>query len=176
MLASVCKNTITSVIVSGFGMSPSAGYQFGLVTGPPFPQSVLHFCSFISFRQGEFWDRVFDCGMEMPFFHLMPCILLEVDSTSSLSPLLRISSKVPPSESWVSFIFHVSGTFWRVSTLLSSVDSNLCILWFYGLYQLFSEYIPCMCFWVWVTSLRMILICSIHLPAKLRMSLFLIAE
>ena len=73
MLASVCKNTITSVIVSGFGMSPSAGYQFGLVTGPPFPQSVLHFCSFISFRQGEFWNTVFDCGMATPFLHLMPC-------------------------------------------------------------------------------------------------------
>ena len=78
MLSSVCKHTITSVIVSGFGMSPSAVYQFGLVTGSPFAQSFLHFYSFISFRQREFWDTVFDCGMATPFFHLMPCMLLEV--------------------------------------------------------------------------------------------------
>jgi hypothetical protein len=37
--------------------------------------------------------------------------LLEVDSTSSLSPLMGISSKVPPSESWVSHTSQVSGTF-----------------------------------------------------------------
>ena len=59
-------------------MSPSAVYQFGLVTGSPFAQSFLHFYSFISFRQREFWNTVFDCGMATPFFHLMPCMLLEV--------------------------------------------------------------------------------------------------
>ena len=40
---------------------------------------------------------------------------------------------------------------------------------------LISEYMPCMSFWVWVTSLRMIFTSSIHLPSKFRMSSFLIA-
>ena len=40
---------------------------------------------------------------------------------------------------------------------------------------LISEYMPCMSFWVWVTSLRMIFTSSIHFPSKLRMSSFLIA-
>jgi len=35
-----------------------------------------------------------------------------------------------------------------------------------------SKYIPCMSFWIWVTSLRMIFSSSIHLPAKSMMSLF----
>jgi hypothetical protein len=42
------------------------------------------------------------------------------------------------------------------------------------MYPLTSEDIPCMFFWIWVTSLRMIFSSSIYLPAKLRRSSFLI--
>ena len=35
-----------------------------------------------------------------------------------------------------------------------------------------SEYIPCLSFWVWVTSLRMFFSSSIHLPANFKMSFF----
>jgi hypothetical protein len=45
-----------------------------------------------------------------------------------------------------------------------------------GEHPLISEYTPCMSFWVWVTSLRMIFSSSINLPAELRMPSFLIAD
>jgi hypothetical protein len=44
--------------------------------------------------------RVFDCGIATPIHPLaaLSVFLLEVDSTSVLSSLLDISSKVPPFE------------------------------------------------------------------------------
>jgi hypothetical protein len=50
-------------------------------------------------------------------FNLYPVFLLEVDSTGSFSPLLSISSKVPPFEFWESLTSQVSGTFYRVPLL-----------------------------------------------------------
>jgi len=44
--------------VSGLGAFPWDGSQVGPVTGPPFPQSLLHFCACSSFRQEQFWVRV----------------------------------------------------------------------------------------------------------------------
>ena len=55
------------------GASPS-GSPVGLVTEPPFPQSLLHFCPYSSFRQEQFWVRVFDCGMATPSLTLMLCL------------------------------------------------------------------------------------------------------
>ena len=59
-----CGLSIASVIVSGLGASPYAGSQFGPVAGPLFCQDLLHFCLFSSFRQRQFWVRVFDCGWQ----------------------------------------------------------------------------------------------------------------
>jgi hypothetical protein len=46
----------------------------------------------------------------------------------------------------------------------------------FALHQLTNEYTPCMSFGVGINSLRMMFSSSIHLPAKLRMCSFLIAE
>jgi hypothetical protein len=54
-LAPICMHTIAKVIVSGLGASPWDGSQVGLVTGPPFPQSLLKFCPCSSFWQVQFW-------------------------------------------------------------------------------------------------------------------------
>ena len=43
-------------------------------------------------------------------------------------------------------------------------------------FPLLSEYIPCVSFWVWVTSLGMIFSSFIHLPAQFLLYLFLITE
>ena len=56
-----------------------------------------------------------------------------------------------------------------------SVDYSMYSLYFW-LISLISECTPCMSFGVCVTSLRMIFSSSIHLPAKVMMSSFLIAE
>jgi hypothetical protein len=39
-----------------------------------FPLSLLQFCPCSSFRQEQFWVRVFDCGMGTPSLHLKPCL------------------------------------------------------------------------------------------------------
>jgi hypothetical protein len=69
----VCKHTIVSVIVSGRGASPWAGFQFGLVTEPSFPHSLLLFVPAVLLDWNNF-GSVFDCGMGTPSLHLMPCI------------------------------------------------------------------------------------------------------
>jgi hypothetical protein len=98
-----CKCSITSVIVSGLGVSPWAGSHFGPVTGPSFPQAPLHFHPCNSFRH-EFFQRC-DCGMAIPSLTWCPVFLLEVGSISSFSLLwafhlrfLRLSpeSLLPP--------------------------------------------------------------------------------
>ena len=35
------------------------------VTGWPFLQSLLHFCSYISFRQEQFWVKYFEDGVAL---------------------------------------------------------------------------------------------------------------
>jgi hypothetical protein len=72
--APVCKHTIASVIVSGLGAYRWDRSQVGTVTGPPFPQSHLHFCPCCSSWQEQFWVRGFDCGMITPSLHLIPCL------------------------------------------------------------------------------------------------------
>jgi hypothetical protein len=52
-----------------------------------------------------------DCAMATPSLIWCPVFLLEVGSISSLSPLLGISSKVPPFESWDTLTSQVSGAF-----------------------------------------------------------------
>lgn len=52
--------------------------QDGELSAPPAPRMPVGY---------------YDCGMATPVLHLMPCPL-EVDSTSYLSPLLGISSKI----------------------------------------------------------------------------------
>jgi hypothetical protein len=60
--------------------------HFGLVTGPSFPQALFHFYPCISFRQEQLWVKVLTVGLQsIPTW--CPNFLLEVDSTSSLSPL-----------------------------------------------------------------------------------------
>jgi hypothetical protein len=81
--------------MSHLGASPWDGSQFGLVSRSPFPQSLLYCCPYSSFRNEQFWVRVFDCGSATQPFTWSPVFLLEVDSMSSLSPVLGILSKVP---------------------------------------------------------------------------------
>ena len=72
-LASICKYTTASVIVSGLG-----GLSLNLI-----PVCTCHWTSFLLgsspffslqfFRQEQFWVRDFDCGMALVSLHLMPC-------------------------------------------------------------------------------------------------------
>ena len=68
------------------GPSPWAGSHFGPVSGPSFPQALLHFHSCSSFRQEQLWVRVYS-GMVTPYLIWCPVFLLEVGSISSLSLL-----------------------------------------------------------------------------------------
>ena len=62
--APVCKHTAASVILSGLEMDPELGFALSLY-------SVFNLCN--SFRQEQFWVRIFDCGMATSSLHLMPC-------------------------------------------------------------------------------------------------------
>ena len=77
-----------------------------------FPRAVLHFQSCSSSRQEKLQVRVLTVAT--PSLTGCPVILLEIGSTSSLSPLQSISSMVPPFEVWESLISQVYATFWRV--------------------------------------------------------------
>ena len=106
------EHSIASVILSGLGTFPWAGSHFGPVTEPYFPQDPFHFHPCNSFRLEELWVRDESVGWKPP--PSLDVFLLEVGSISSLSLLSRISSKVPPFESWNSFTSQVSGVFWGV--------------------------------------------------------------
>jgi hypothetical protein len=95
-------------VVSVLGASPWAGSKFGPATEPLFLQSVLHFCPCSSFRQGRSGSEFLIVGWQPHPSTWCPAFLLEVDSISSLSPLLGISFKVPPFEFWESFTSQVS--------------------------------------------------------------------
>ena len=54
------------------GMDPKLGLS--LVTGCPFFQSLLHFCPCISFRQEQFWVKIFEDGWLGPSLNWGPCL------------------------------------------------------------------------------------------------------
>jgi hypothetical protein len=107
----ICKHTIASLIVPGLRASPWDGSQVGPVTGPPFPQSVLHFVPAVLLDRNNSWSEFWLWnGNPIPPFDAM-FFYWRWTLWSSLSPLLGISSKVPHSEFWVSPTSQVSGTF-----------------------------------------------------------------
>jgi hypothetical protein len=59
-----CELSISSVIVSGLGISPGAGSYLGLVVGPSFPHAPLHFHPSNSFRQKQLWVRGVTVGWQ----------------------------------------------------------------------------------------------------------------
>jgi len=61
--------------MSSFQAALWAGSQFGLVTEPLFPQSLLHFCPWSSFLQEQLWVN-FYCGVATLSLHLMPYLSL----------------------------------------------------------------------------------------------------
>jgi hypothetical protein len=76
---------LVSVIVSEFWASPWAGSKFGPVHGPSFPQALLHFHPYISFRQEQLWVRVLTVrGQSHTWCSIF---LLKVGFTCSHSPL-----------------------------------------------------------------------------------------
>ena len=78
----------------------------------PFSLGFSPFFSSSSFRQKQFWVRAFlTVGWQPHLSTWCPVSPLEEDSTSSLSPLQGISSRVPPFESWESFTSQVCGIF-----------------------------------------------------------------
>ena len=94
--------------------------------------------------------------------------LEEIDHSASIKICLcHLSSKV------ISFVWYsrlMTVHYWtNTSQPLSTIKGihMECELYseLFGQYPLISEYIPCIPFWVWVTSLRMIFLSSIHLPA-----------
>lgn len=84
------------------------GSNLGQSLGPPFSQSLL-FCPCSSYRQEEFWVRVFNSGIEPHPSTWCPVFLLEVDSTSYLFPLrvFRLSSLPLSPESLTSQVFGI---------------------------------------------------------------------
>jgi hypothetical protein len=82
-------------MVSGLGTAPWVGSLFETVTETSLPQAPLHFHPCNSFRQEQLWVRIVTVGWT-PSLIWCPAFLLEVGSLSSLSLLLRISSKVLP--------------------------------------------------------------------------------
>ena len=79
-----------------------------------FLSGSLHFHPCNSFRQEQLWVRDVTVGWQPHSSTWCPVFLLGVYSTSSLSPLLGISSKVPPFESWESLTSQVSGAFYSI--------------------------------------------------------------
>jgi hypothetical protein len=60
--ASVSKSFLASAIVSGFGVCGWDGSLGGAVSWWLFLQSLFHSLSFISFRQEQFWLKIFEMG------------------------------------------------------------------------------------------------------------------
>ena len=77
------SNNVSSLI------RPLRGIPSWVFTGPPFPSSLLHFCTF---TQEQFWVRNFNCVLVTPSLYLKPCLSTGGGRfLSSLSPLLSIS-------------------------------------------------------------------------------------
>jgi hypothetical protein len=75
-------------------MCPNLGWSLNLLS----LRLLSIFASAVLLDRNNSGSEFFDYGMVTPSLHLM-VLLLEVDSTSSLFPLLGISSKVLPFES-----------------------------------------------------------------------------
>jgi hypothetical protein len=112
---------------------------------------------------------------------LLSCPLLPNIWSCSLFPFpLPSPTQVHPPSSSCNYFLLTSKWGWNLLTWAFLLDTLLMLWKFYPryprytvifwLYPLISEYIPCIYFWVWVTSLRMIFSHSIHLPAKFMMS------
>ena len=84
-----------------------------------------------------------------------PSLLLPSLCLPLMTILFPLLSEIQVSLLGASFLFSIFG----------SVEYNMLPV-FYGWYPLKSEYIPCMSFGGWVTSLRIIISSSTHLPAK----------
>jgi hypothetical protein len=132
---------------------------------PPLPTCQLQIFHLFSWPSSSF-----SCS----FTHLIPNPSLPSSATLPPFPslylplmtiLLPLLSEIQASSLGPSFLFSFFG----------SVECNMVPVC-YCKYPLISDYIPCMSFWDWVTSLRMIFPTSIYLPAKFMMSWFLIAE
>jgi hypothetical protein len=80
----------------------------GPVTGPSFPQSLLHFHPCSSFRQERLWVRFFPVGW-LPHSSLDALSFCWRWALQVTSP----HCKVLPLESWESLTSQNSGTFWR---------------------------------------------------------------
>ena len=72
----------------------------------------LFVCLFV--RQKQFFVRVFYCGIAIPSLHCMTCLSTGGGLTTSLSPLVRILSKVLPFDSWKALTSKVFCTFYKV--------------------------------------------------------------
>ena len=82
--------------MSGIGGCPWDGSQVGPVIGWSFPQTLLHLCPYISCKLDKFWVESF-VG-ELVSYHSIgvPAWLQEVASSSSISPMLWVPSKITP--------------------------------------------------------------------------------
>ena len=90
------------------------GSQVGSVTRQPFLQSLLHFfffCPWISFRQEQFWIRKIDSGLITLSPHWGPCLSTGLGLFRFPLPLLGISTKIIPTESWESLTCQVTGIY-----------------------------------------------------------------
>jgi len=74
----------------------------------PFFQSPLHFCPCISFRQKQFWIKKFEEGGWSLASSGGHVYLLDVVSSSSISPLLGISDNTIAVESWEPLRYQIS--------------------------------------------------------------------
>ena len=92
-MAPVCKHHRVSVI-PGIGVCPWDESQVGLVIGWPFPQSLIHFCPCISFRQDKFWVESSVGGLVFNFSTGVTAWLQEVASSCSIFSLLLFSAKI----------------------------------------------------------------------------------
>ena len=93
--------------MSACGMDPQVGQaQDGLSFS-----LCSTLCPHISFRQEQFWVKIFGDGWMVPFLNQWAMPNLWV-STGSPSPLWGISSNIIPVGSWEALAFLASGTFW----------------------------------------------------------------
>ena len=97
--------------MSGFGAHSWDGSQFGLVTGWPSLQSLLHFILAFPLDKNNSESESLKMG-RWPYLSTRgPVYLLEVVSSGSMFPLLGFLAKDIPMESWELLTSQVSGTF-----------------------------------------------------------------
>lgn len=87
------------------------GSHGGAVSGQPFLQLPLHFCPWISIRQGQFWVKIFQMSEQPHSSTRGHTYVLEVVSSGSISLLLDILANVFLTGSWEPLISLASRTF-----------------------------------------------------------------